>query len=112
MRGKQIVLPIALRYEVVEAHHKQLGHLGAPRTVSAVAENHTWSRMQSYISDYCANCQICIQNKASHSAKEPLQPYELDDVKPCNIIAFDVATLPWATYQHRYFLVIVVFCSI
>ena len=63
--------------------------------------------MQSYISDYCANCQICIQNKASHSAKEPLQPYELDDVKLRNIIAFDVATLPWATQEHRYFLVIV-----
>ena len=43
MRGKQIVLPIALRYEVVETHHKQLGHLRAARTVSAVAENYTWS---------------------------------------------------------------------
>ena len=94
MRGKQIVLPIALRYEVVEAHHKQLGHLVVARTVSAVVENYTWPGMQSYISDYCANCQICIQNKASHSAKEPLQPYELDDIKPRNIITFDVATLP------------------
>ena len=53
MRGKQIVLPIALRYEVVEAHHKQLGHLEAARTVSAVVENCTWSGIQSYISDYC-----------------------------------------------------------
>ena len=52
MRGKQK----ALRNEVVEAHHKQLGHLGAARTVSAVAENYTWSGMKLYISDYCANC--------------------------------------------------------
>ena len=100
MGGKQIILPIAFRYEVLDAHHKQLGHLGAARTVSAVAENYTWSGMQSYILDYCANCQICTQNKASHSAKGPLQLYELDDVKPCNIIAFDVATLPWATQQY------------
>ena len=56
MRGKQIVLPIALRYEVVEAHHKQLGHLGAARTVSAVAEHYTWSGMQSHISEY--RCQL------------------------------------------------------
>ena len=96
-----------MRYEVVEAHHKQLGHLGEARTVSAVAGNYTSSGMQSLISDYCANCQICIQNKTSHSAKEPLQPYELDDVKPRNIVAFDVTTLHWATQQHRYFLVIV-----
>ena len=107
MRGKQIVLPIALRYEVVEAHHKQPGHSEAARTVSAVAENYTWPGMQSYTSHYCANCQICIQNKASHSAKEPLQPYELDDVKSRNMITFDVPTLPLATQQHRYFSVIV-----
>ena len=107
MRGKQIVLPIALRYEVVEAYHNQIGHLGAARTVSAVAENYTWSGMQSYISDCSANCQICIQNKTSHSAKEPLQPYELDDIKSRSMITFDVAALPWATQQHRYFLVIV-----
>ena len=106
MRGKQIVLSKALRYEVAEAHHKQLGHLGAARTVSAVAENYTWSGMQLYISEYCANCQVCIQNKTSRSAKEPLQSYELDDVKPRSIVAFDVTTLPWATQQHRYFSVI------
>ena len=93
MRGKQVVLLIPMRYEVVEATR----HLGAARTVSAVAKNYIWSGMQSYISEFCANSQFCIQNMASRSAKEPLQLHELDDVKPRNIIALDVATLPWAT---------------
>ena len=39
--------------------------------------------------------------------KEPLRPYTLEELKPRSVIAFDIATLPWATNQYRYFLVVV-----
>ena len=106
MQGKQIVGPMTLHFEIVAANHKEVGHSGTARTIGVVAQNYCWSGMHSYIEDFCAHCQICIKNKCSKTPKEPLQPYTLDELQPRNIIAFDVATLPWAT-QYRYFLVIV-----
>ena len=46
-------------------------------------------------------------NKASRASREPLEPYTLEKLKAWNVVAFDVAVLPWATMQYRYFLVIV-----
>ena len=63
--------------------------------------------MHSYVEDFCAHCETCLTNKGGRLSKEPLQPYTLDELKPRTVIAFDFATLPWATNQYRYFLVIV-----
>ena len=63
--------------------------------------------MHSYVEDFCAHCETCLKNKGGRVSKEPLQPYTLDELKPRSVIAFDIATLPWATNQYRYFLVIV-----
>ena len=107
MQGKRIVVPLSLRYEIVEDCHKSVGHAGSSRTIGVVAENYLWTGMHTYIEDFCAHCETCLENKGGKPTKEPLQPYSLDDLTPRNVIAFDVATLPWATHQHRYFLVIV-----
>ena len=40
----------------------------------------------------CNYCNNCLRNKPKHTAKEELEPYELDDLRPRNIIAFDVDT--------------------
>ena len=106
MRGRQVVVPNNLRYEITKECHESTGHLGEAGTLAAVSEKYVWSGMQGYISDYCKHC-TCIRNKASRKMKEPLQPYELDDLKPRCVIAFDVGVLPWATDSYRYFLVIV-----
>ena len=101
-----MVVPNNLRYEITKACHESTGHLGEAGTLAAVSEKYVWSGMQGYISDYCKHC-TCIRNKASRKMKEPLQPCELEDLKPRCIIAFDVGVLPWATDRYRYFMVIV-----
>ena len=107
MQGKRIVVPLSLRYEIVDDCHKSIGHAGAARTIGVVARNYLWTGMHTYVEDFCSHCVTCLKNKGGKAGKEPLQPYTLDDLTPRNVIAFDVATLPWATHQHRYFLVIV-----
>ena len=63
--------------------------------------------MQLYVKDYCSHCSVCLENKASRQAKETLQPYKIEELQPRAAVAFDVAVLPWASYSHRYFLLIV-----
>ena len=63
--------------------------------------------MQLYIADYCYHCNIYLESKADNHKREELRPYQLEDLEPQNVIAFDVATLPWSTKSYRYFLVIV-----
>ena len=63
--------------------------------------------MNHYVKDFCAHCELCLGNKPKLSGAEPLEYYKLEDLKPRKTIAFDVAVLPWATGQFRYFLLIV-----
>ena len=107
MRDKQMILPNALRYEAVQAYHRQIGHAGSTRTIASITQRYVWSGMQSYVGDFCSHCNVCLKNKPSRRTKEPLQPYTLDELRPRNIVAFAVAVLPWVTHQHRYFLLIV-----
>ena len=107
MQGKKIVLPLSLRYEVVDECHRSAGHAGSARTIGVIAQNYIWSGMHSYVEDFCEHCTTCIENKTGKTCKEPLQPYTMDDLQPRNVLAFDIATLPWATNQYRYFLVMV-----
>ena len=69
MRGKQVVLPNSLRYEVTREFHVQTGHQGEARTMQAVASHYMWKEMRSYIEDFCKHCQCCLVNKASRAPK-------------------------------------------
>ena len=107
MRRNRIIFPNMLRFEVVDTVHKQLGHPGAARTMYVVSENYVWPGMQLYVKDYCNHCSVCLENKASHQPNVTLQSYEIEELQPRAVVAFDVAVLPWASYSHRYFLLIV-----
>ena len=87
--------------------HISLNHPGLARTLAAVAQHYAWSGMQLYNADYCAHCNICLESKADNHKRDELQPYQLEDLEPRNVITFDVATLPWSSKSYRYFLVIV-----
>ena len=86
MRGRQIVLPNSLRYEVTREFHMQTGYQGEARILQAVASNYMWKGMRSYIEDVCKHCQCCLVNKASRAPKEPLEPYTLEELKPRTLL--------------------------
>ena len=56
MQGKRIVLPLSLRYEIVEDCPKTIGHAGAARTIGVVARNYLWTGMHTYVEDFCSHC--------------------------------------------------------
>ena len=62
--------------------------------------------MDSDIDRFCRGCLICQRNKLKNQPKEKLVPLTAAK-KPRDIVAFDIATLPWASTQHRYFLLMV-----
>ena len=106
-RGDQIVVPCSMRNEVVQTIHNSSGHPGIDRTLEMIARKYSWVGMQEYIHDFCTHCKICLENKASREAKAPLSEFVDPPSKPCQQIAFDVATLPWSSNQHRYFLLMI-----
>ena len=106
VRGKHIITPNTLRHEVTKDFHSKLGHPGAARTLFGVAGEYVWPGMQRYIEEFCANCHNCMENKPKLEKAEPLEYYTLEDLKPRRTVAFDVAVLPWATGQYRYFLLV------
>ena len=63
--------------------------------------------MHDYIRDFCSHCDTCLKNKSSRTPKVPIDEFADPPTKPREKIAFDVATLPWASNQHRHFLLII-----
>ena len=93
MRRNQIICPNTLTSEVVDIY--------------VASENYVWPGMQLYVKGYCNHCSVCLENKASHQPKETLQPHKIEELQPRAAVAFDATVLPWASYSHRYFLLIV-----
>ena len=80
MRGRQVVLPNSLRYEVTWKFHMQTGHQVEACTLQAVASHYMWKGMRSYTEHFCKHCQCCLVNKASRAPKEPPEPYTLEEL--------------------------------
>lgn len=62
--------------------------------------------MESDIGEFCRGCLIYQRNLPKHQLKEKLVLIDIAK-KPREVMAFDVATLPWASTEHRYFLLLV-----
>ena len=104
-RGKKVVVPQKLKNEVISLVHNE-GHLGIDNTTRLIRNNFFWIRMDRDVEEFCRGCLICQRNKPKHQPKGKLTPIHIAK-KPREVIAYDVATLPWATSDHRYFLLLV-----
>lgn len=62
--------------------------------------------MHSDIEDFCRKCPICACNKPKNAPLEKLIP-SVQATRPREAIAYDVATLPYASTNHRHFLLLV-----
>ena len=107
MRGEQIIIPTSMRFDIVDSVHRSMGYQGAERTREVISRKYLWVGMQGYIEDFCVHYKICLENKSSRAPKAPLSEFADPPNKPRELVAFDIATLPWASNNYRYFLFII-----
>ena len=56
---------------------------------------------------WCRDCLPCQRAKPSNAPRVPMENFSREDVKPGEIVAIYIATLPWSDDDYRYFLLIV-----
>ena len=69
LRGDRVVIPKALRKEMIEDLHT--AHQGIESTLRRARESIYWPNMNSEVKDYISRCEICL-TYAPHQQKEPL----------------------------------------
>ena len=87
-RGERIVIPAALRQEMIKQLHS--AHLGQQATLRQARESMFWPRMSSEITEHVARCDTC-QALNTGQQKETLLPVEKLD-RPWQMIACDLFT--------------------
>ena len=105
---KQLVLPKALRAEVLQQLHDAptAGHLGIAKTLGRVRERFYWVQCRSDVQEWCRNCDLCAQKRGPHrKIKAPLKAYNVGS--PMERIAIDVlGPLPTTEAGNKYILII------
>ena len=61
---RQVLLPSALKHNVLESLHNHAGHQGVERTSSLVKTRCYWPTMQNDIEQFCKKCERCMVAKA------------------------------------------------
>ena len=104
-RGRKIVVPHSMKERIVGLVHNE-GHFGSDKTILLTRNIFYWKKMNCDIEDFCRRCSICASNKPKNAPPEKLVP-SVQATSPREVIVFDVATLPYASTNHRHFLLLV-----
>ena len=102
----RVVVPARVRAQVIDRAHAA-GHFGQRRTLRLLSRSYFWKNMARDSKEFCRACLTCQRAKASNQPREPLEEFDSTNVGPGDLVAMDVATLPWADEGYRYFLCIV-----
>lgn len=86
----QLLLPEALRSDLLQALHDDLGHQGRDRTTSLFKEKFYWPGMDNSIAEYIRNCNRCIRRKSVPTAAE-LAP--ITSTAPMETVCIDYLSL-------------------
>ena len=78
----RLVLPSQWHQQIVQRAHKELGHMGAEKTLFRVREAYIWPHMRRDIKAIVAQCTTCIV----HNSKRDKVP---------------IGTMPLASYPHQ-----------
>ena len=97
------MVPNSVKREILTMVHNA-AHPGVTKTCELVKRQFYWKGIHGDIHDFCEECLVCHRNKRKCSPKEELVPIE-DPCEPNHMVAFDIATLPWSSSQHRYFMI-------
>ena len=83
------------------------GHFDQRRTLQNLRRSYFWLGMAQDTRNWCQSCLTCQKAKASNRARIPIQEFRVEGLGPGDLVAMDIATLPWADEKYRYFLCIV-----
>ena len=73
IKGQQIVVPVALRKELMEQTNAT--HIGIEGCISRARDTLYWPHMTTEIKEYISKCDICLTHRAGQG-KEPIQHHE------------------------------------
>ena len=82
-------------------------HFGQKRTMRLLMRNFYWKSLPQDARKFCSACLVCQRAKASNQPREHLEKFDLTGVGPGDLVAIDIATLPWTDGGFRYFLCMV-----
>ena len=82
----QLLLPSALKTQVLHATHDNMGHQAFEKTLQLVQARCCWPGMSKDVEDYCKQCRRCVVSKAKKVkstmgtllAKRPLEVLAID----------------------------------
>ncbi|XP_058864420.1 uncharacterized protein LOC131706752 [Acipenser ruthenus] len=103
----QVVVPGAMRQEVLEAHHGTpgTGHFGVTKTLRRLRQSFYWGQCRRDVEDHCRRCDICTARKGPQGRSHaPLQQYQVGG--PMERVAVDVlGPFPRSERGNRFVLV-------
>ena len=85
-KGARLVVPSALRREMMEAAHAT--HIGIEGCIRRARESMFWPRMSTELKEYISKCDIYMAHRTSQG-KEPIQQHEFAAC-PWNRVAADL----------------------
>lgn len=88
----QVLLPAAMKSEVLTQLHQQHGHHGVERTTQLVQQRCYWPRMSSDIARWCQECERCRCAKGDQPTHASFMGHLLA-ARPNEILALDFTLL-------------------
>lgn len=85
-KGQQVVVPSALRKEMIQACHAS--HIGIEGCIRRARESVYWPRMSTELREYISKCDVCMAHRTAPS-KEPIQQHEFA-ARPWNKVGADL----------------------
>ena len=76
LRGCRIVIPTAMRQDIVAKHHG--GHQGIVKCRARARQSVWWPGLSAELQEMITNCRVCTKERIQHS--EPLIPSELPEL--------------------------------
>ncbi|XP_041935239.1 uncharacterized protein LOC121697664 [Alosa sapidissima] len=101
----QLLLPAALRGEVLTGLHNNHGHQGVDRTTALIRQRCNWPKMCQDIKRWCDECQRCTVAKATQPRVRTFMG-SLLATRPLEIIAIDFTILDRASSGQENVLVV------
>ena len=86
----QLVLPTALRIQVLKECYDGLGHLGIERTLDLLRDQFYWPVMTKDTTRHIQHCERCLQFKAS-SDRAPME--NVNAAYPMELVHMDYLTI-------------------